>query len=180
MLIIENFIPHEEKNKLMNRAYFDEEEDETWKLQQITKHGYVWIGACLGFTHTKRKRKNWISLKSIWRRRCFTLKKNPKFSFDLCRHLNSTLNFQKLRLHVTSMWPFCLFRLKTGSGAVLWHCLHMALKRSKVPNIKNGDVDGTCKQDLASVLVAMSRSRLSELSLSPEWSLNCNSFYMCL
>ena len=39
MLIIENFIPHEEKNKLMNRAYFDEDDEETWKLQQLTKHG---------------------------------------------------------------------------------------------------------------------------------------------
>ena len=38
MLIIENFIPHEEKNKLMNRAYFDEE-DESWKLTQLTKKG---------------------------------------------------------------------------------------------------------------------------------------------
>ena len=31
---------------------------------------------------------------------------------------------------------------------------------------KNGNVDGTCKRDLASALVAMSLSRLSELSLS--------------
>merc|ERR1719210_1277875 len=38
MLIIENFIPPEEKNKMMNRATFDEEED-TWKLQPLTKAG---------------------------------------------------------------------------------------------------------------------------------------------
>ncbi|GAB1609860.1 kinesin-like protein KIF3B [Argonauta hians] len=36
LLIIENFIPHEEKNKVMNRSYFDEDED-TWKLQPLTK-----------------------------------------------------------------------------------------------------------------------------------------------
>lgn len=35
-LIIENFIPHEEKNKVMNRVLFDEDDD-TWKLQTITK-----------------------------------------------------------------------------------------------------------------------------------------------
>uniref|UniRef100_A0A4W3K7C7 Kinesin-like protein n=1 Tax=Callorhinchus milii TaxID=7868 RepID=A0A4W3K7C7_CALMI len=35
-LIIENFIPLEEKNKIMNRAYFDEEEDQ-WKTQPITR-----------------------------------------------------------------------------------------------------------------------------------------------
>ncbi|XP_067856536.1 kinesin-like protein KIF3B isoform X2 [Heptranchias perlo] len=35
-LIIENFIPLEEKNKIMNRAYFDEEEDH-WKTQPITR-----------------------------------------------------------------------------------------------------------------------------------------------
>ena len=40
MLIIENFIPHEEKSKITNRAYFDEDED-TWKLQALTKQGYV-------------------------------------------------------------------------------------------------------------------------------------------
>ncbi|XP_064600484.1 kinesin-like protein KIF3B isoform X2 [Liolophura sinensis] len=36
MLIIENFIPPEEKNKIMNRSYFDDEED-SWKLQPLTK-----------------------------------------------------------------------------------------------------------------------------------------------
>ncbi|XP_034551878.1 kinesin-like protein KIF3B [Notolabrus celidotus] len=35
-LIIENFIPHEEKNKIVNRAYFDEE-DECWKMKPITR-----------------------------------------------------------------------------------------------------------------------------------------------
>ncbi|XP_051887426.1 kinesin-like protein KIF3B isoform X2 [Pristis pectinata] len=35
-LVIENFIPLEEKNKIMNRAYFDEEEDQ-WKTQPITR-----------------------------------------------------------------------------------------------------------------------------------------------
>ncbi|XP_069740063.1 kinesin-like protein KIF3B isoform X2 [Narcine bancroftii] len=35
-LVIENFIPLEEKNKIINRAYFDEEEDQ-WKTQPITR-----------------------------------------------------------------------------------------------------------------------------------------------
>jgi len=35
-LIIENFIPSEEKNKIVNRAYFDEE-DEYWKTKPITR-----------------------------------------------------------------------------------------------------------------------------------------------
>ncbi|KAG7472328.1 hypothetical protein MATL_G00107710 [Megalops atlanticus] len=35
-LIIENFIPMEEKNKIGNRAYFDEEDDH-WKLRPITR-----------------------------------------------------------------------------------------------------------------------------------------------
>ncbi|XP_032897225.1 kinesin-like protein KIF3B isoform X2 [Amblyraja radiata] len=35
-LVIENFIPLEEKNKIMNRAYFDEEDDQ-WKTQPITR-----------------------------------------------------------------------------------------------------------------------------------------------
>ncbi|XP_028905217.1 kinesin-like protein KIF3B [Ornithorhynchus anatinus] len=35
-LIIENFIPLEEKSKIMNRSYFDEEEDQ-WKLHPITR-----------------------------------------------------------------------------------------------------------------------------------------------
>ncbi|XP_063815148.1 kinesin-like protein KIF3B [Pseudophryne corroboree] len=35
-LIIENFIPMEEKNKMMNRCYFEEEEDQ-WKLHPISR-----------------------------------------------------------------------------------------------------------------------------------------------
>lgn len=35
-LIIENFIPLEEKNKIMNRSFFDDEEDH-WKLHPITR-----------------------------------------------------------------------------------------------------------------------------------------------
>lgn len=35
-LIIENFIPSEEKNKIVNRAFFDEE-DEYWKMRPITR-----------------------------------------------------------------------------------------------------------------------------------------------
>uniref|UniRef100_A0A3Q4BQA1 Kinesin-like protein n=1 Tax=Mola mola TaxID=94237 RepID=A0A3Q4BQA1_MOLML len=35
-LLIENFIPLEEKNKIINRAYFDEE-DETWKMKPISR-----------------------------------------------------------------------------------------------------------------------------------------------
>nr|XP_033819713.1 kinesin-like protein KIF3B isoform X3 [Geotrypetes seraphini] len=35
-LIIENFIPLEEKNKIMNRSFFDEEEDQ-WKVHPITR-----------------------------------------------------------------------------------------------------------------------------------------------
>lgn len=33
-VLIENFIPPEEKNKIMNRLYFDSEEDQ-WRLQSI-------------------------------------------------------------------------------------------------------------------------------------------------
>ncbi|MEE6507882.1 hypothetical protein FKM82_017222 [Ascaphus truei] len=35
-LIIENFLPMEEKNKIMNRSFFDEEEDQ-WKLNPISR-----------------------------------------------------------------------------------------------------------------------------------------------
>ncbi|CAH2303053.1 kinesin KIF3B [Pelobates cultripes] len=35
-LIIENFLPLEEKNKMLNRGYFDEEEDQ-WKFHPITR-----------------------------------------------------------------------------------------------------------------------------------------------
>ncbi|ELT91901.1 hypothetical protein CAPTEDRAFT_165042 [Capitella teleta] len=38
MLIIENFIPVEEREKLTNRAVFDDEED-TWKVQPLAKFG---------------------------------------------------------------------------------------------------------------------------------------------
>ena len=33
-LLIENFIPPEEKNKIMNRLHFDSEEDQ-WRLQPV-------------------------------------------------------------------------------------------------------------------------------------------------
>ncbi|XP_061112981.1 kinesin-like protein KIF3B isoform X2 [Conger conger] len=36
-LIIENFIPMEEKNKIMNRTFLDEEDDHHWKLRPITR-----------------------------------------------------------------------------------------------------------------------------------------------
>lgn len=35
-LIIENFIPLEEKNKIISRATFDEEDD-IWKMKPITR-----------------------------------------------------------------------------------------------------------------------------------------------
>lgn len=35
-LIIENFIPLEEKSKIISRAAFDEEDD-TWKMKPITR-----------------------------------------------------------------------------------------------------------------------------------------------
>lgn len=38
MLIIDNFIPTEDKNKIMHRAFFDEDED-LWKLQPLAKPG---------------------------------------------------------------------------------------------------------------------------------------------
>lgn len=37
-LIIENFIPPEEKNKIVNRLYFDCEEDQ-WKFQPLVPAG---------------------------------------------------------------------------------------------------------------------------------------------
>ena len=40
LLIIENFIPVEEKQKLMNRAYFDDDE-ETWRLRPLANKKYV-------------------------------------------------------------------------------------------------------------------------------------------
>lgn len=40
MLIIENFIPTEDKVKIQNRAYFDEDE-ETWKLKPLANKKFV-------------------------------------------------------------------------------------------------------------------------------------------
>jgi kinesin family member 3B len=36
MLIIDNFIPPDEKTKILSRSEFDEEED-TWKLKPLAK-----------------------------------------------------------------------------------------------------------------------------------------------
>ena len=36
-LIVESFIPPEEKNKLMNRAFYDEE-NEVWKLRPVAEN----------------------------------------------------------------------------------------------------------------------------------------------
>jgi hypothetical protein len=48
MLIIENFIPPEEREKLTNRAVYDEEED-TWKVQPLAKFGYVALFLIISF-----------------------------------------------------------------------------------------------------------------------------------
>ena len=40
MLIIENFIPSEDKVKIQNRAYYDEDDD-SWKLKALANKKYV-------------------------------------------------------------------------------------------------------------------------------------------
>lgn len=40
LLIIDNFIPPDDKNKILARAEFDEEED-TWRLKALAKGGSV-------------------------------------------------------------------------------------------------------------------------------------------
>ena len=40
LLIIDNFIPPDDKNKILTRAEFDEEED-TWRLKALAKGGSV-------------------------------------------------------------------------------------------------------------------------------------------
>jgi len=44
LLIIDNFIPPDEKNKILARAEFDEEED-TWRLKPLAKGGSVEFSA---------------------------------------------------------------------------------------------------------------------------------------
>ncbi|XP_005062832.1 PREDICTED: kinesin-like protein KIF3C [Ficedula albicollis] len=44
-LIIENFIPPEEKNKIMNRLYFDSDEDQ-WKFQPLVPTGGYGLCPC--------------------------------------------------------------------------------------------------------------------------------------
>ena len=39
-LIIENFIPPSDKNKIMNRARYDDDED-VWSLESLSKDQYV-------------------------------------------------------------------------------------------------------------------------------------------
>ena len=44
LLIIDNFIPPDDKQKILSRAEFDEEED-TWRLKALAKGGSV--GLCV-------------------------------------------------------------------------------------------------------------------------------------
>jgi len=41
LLIIDNFIPPDDKNKILARAEFDDEED-TWRLKALAKGGSVY------------------------------------------------------------------------------------------------------------------------------------------
>ncbi|XP_077186860.1 kinesin-like protein KIF3C [Paroedura picta] len=55
-LIIENFIPPEEKNKIMNRLYFDCEEDQ-WKFQPLVLTGGGGSGSSCGNGNTQMKKR---------------------------------------------------------------------------------------------------------------------------
>ena len=42
MLIIDNFIPSDDKNKILDRVVYDDDKD-SWQLNPLTKQGYVHV-----------------------------------------------------------------------------------------------------------------------------------------